>query len=74
MYQPHASAWLKRLLPRLEEALAATDALPERQSERLYRAVAHQETVLIDGTERPVQRSVDHESQREHFSGKKNAI
>ena len=74
MYQPHASAWLKRLLPRLEEALAASDSLPERQSERLYRAVANQDTVLIDGTERPVQRSVDNETQREHFSGKKSAI
>ena len=74
MYQSHASAWLKRLLPRLEEALAATDSLPERHSERLYRAVAKQDTVLIDGTERPVQRSVDDETQREHFSGKKSVI
>lgn len=74
MYQPHASAWLKRLLPRLEEALAASDSLPERQSERLYRAVANQDTVLIDATERPIQRSVDDQTQREHFSGKKSAI
>ncbi len=74
MYQPHASAWLKRLLPRLEEALAETDSLPERHSERLYRAVLDQDTVLIDGTERPIQRSVDNATQREHFSGKKSVI
>ena len=74
MRQPHASTWLGLLLPRLEEALKRADCLPERQSERLYRAVADQTRVLIDGTERPVTRSSDYETQKEHYSGKKNAI
>ncbi len=74
MRQPHASTWLGLLLPRLEEALGRADCLPERQSERLARAVAKHERVLIDGTERPVGRSTDYETQKEHYSGKKNVI
>ena len=73
MRQPHASFWLKLLVPRLEESLQQADALPERHSERLARAVAGHRRVLIDGTERPVGRSVDYQTQREHYSGKKNA-
>jgi hypothetical protein len=72
--QPHASAWLKVLLPILEGALDKADALPERAGERLARVVAEKQRVLIDGTERPIQRSIDDETQREHYSGKKNAI
>ncbi len=41
-------------------------------NERL--AVADKQKVLIDGTERPIQRSIDDETQKEHYSGKKNAI
>ena len=59
---------------RLERALGRADCLPERQSERLARAVAEQQRVLIDGTERPVGRSIDDATQKEHYSGKKNAI
>ena len=74
MRQPHASTWLKLLLPILEQALGRADCLPERHSERLYRAVAAHQRVLIDGTERPVGRSTDYQTQKEHYSGKKNAI
>ena len=74
MHQPHASTWLKLLLPILERALDRADCLPERHSERLARAVREQQRLLIDGTERPVGRSTDYETQREHYSGKKNAI
>lgn len=74
MYQPHASTWLALLLPLLEKALEKAGALPERQSERLRRvlgALGDQDRVLIDGTERPVTRSTDYETQKEHYSGKK---
>ena len=74
MRQPHASTWLGLLLPILERALDRADSLPQRQSERLARAVRDQQRVLIDGTERPVGRSTDYETQKEHYSGKKNAI
>ncbi len=69
--QPHASPWLKLLLPLLEQALGRADCLPERESEHLARAVADKQRVLIDGTERPIQRSLDYEVQKEHYSGKK---
>lgn len=74
MRQPHVSFWLKLLLPRLQQALKRADCLPERHSERLHWAVAKHERLLIDGTERPVGRSTDYQTQREHYSGKKNAI
>jgi len=70
--QPHASFWLKLLLPRLEEALGKAQVLPERKGERLYRAVEGHSCVLIDGTERPVGRSTDYDTQKEYYSGKKN--
>lgn len=73
MRQPHASFWLKLLLPRLEEALRRADVLPLRQRERLVRAIREHDRLLIDGTERPVARSTDYETQKEHYSGKKNA-
>ena len=73
MRQPKASFWLSRLLPTLERALDKANCLPERQSERLGRALAGQKRLLLDGTERPVARSTDAETQREHYSGKKNA-
>lgn len=74
MPQSQVSFWLSRLLPTLEQALTRAECLPERKSEQLARAVADQKRLLLDGTERPVLRSSDHETQKEHFSGKKNAI
>ena len=71
--QPHASVWLKLLLPLLEQALDRANCLPLRESERLARAVAAKRSVLIDGTERPVQRATDYQVQKEHYSGKKTS-
>jgi hypothetical protein len=72
--QPHACAWLGLLLPILEQALGKADCLPERTGQGLAAAVEKHQRVLIDGTERPIQRSRDYEVQKEHYSGKKNAI
>lgn len=72
MRQPKVSFWLGLLLPRLEQALGRADSLPQRQAERLARAVSGQTRLLLDGTERPVTRSSDYQTQREHYSGKKN--
>jgi len=74
MRQAKASVWLSLLLPTLEQALQRAECLPVRHSQRLARAVAGQRRLLLDGTERPVARSRDAETQREHYSGKKNAI
>lgn len=43
----------------------------QRKAEHLRRVLQGVDQVLIDGTERPIQRSADHEPQKEDFSGKK---
>ena len=71
--QPQASRWLELLRARLLATLIRARVLPERQSERLYRAVAGQSKLLIDATERAVGRSVDDQTQKEYYSGKKKS-
>lgn len=73
MRQPKASVWLGLLLSTLEQALERADCLPERHSERLARAVADHQRLLLYGTERPLARSTDYETQKVHYRGKKNA-
>ncbi len=71
--QPQASRWLELLRARLQVALAKEKVLPERKAERLYRLIVQENVLLIDATERPVGRSIDHETQQEQFSGKKKS-
>ena len=71
--QPQASRWLELLRLRLLTTLAQERVLPERHSERLYRAVAGENKLIIDATERAVGRSVDDETQKEYYSGKKKS-
>lgn len=65
---------LSHLLPVPEEVLASEKVLPARSNEELQKRLKDCTTVLIDATERPIRRSVDAETQREQYSGKKNAI
>lgn len=74
MEQPHANQWLKRLMPILQDSLSRQGVMPERKAERLHRVLQGVEKVLIDGTERPIQRSGDAETQREDYSGKKKTL
>jgi hypothetical protein len=74
MEQPHANMWLKILRPVLQEALRQGGDLPERVSERLGKAIGDRQRVVIDGVERPILRSGDHETQQEDFSGKKKTL
>lgn len=72
-----AHDWVHRLLPILEVALGKKQALPERKInsiEEFISKFADVEQLIIDGTERPVQRPKDAEQQQEHYSGKKNGI
>jgi hypothetical protein len=69
-----AHDWVHRLLPILETALGKKQALPERKIdsiEEFMAKFAEVQEVIIDGTERPVQRPKDAERQKEHYSGKK---
>lgn len=69
-----AHDWVHRLLPVLEVTLGKKQVLPERKinsiSEFLEKFPEVKE-VIIDGTERPVQRPKDGEKQTANYSGKK---
>ena len=69
---PQASQWLELLRARLLATLAKEKVLPERKDERLYRVLETETKLLIDGTERSVGSSVDNETQKEYYSGKKS--
>ena len=62
-----------RLFPILIETLAHFNALPKTYfvtPEEMQEAFGDVETLIIDATERAIQRSKDYEIQKAHFSGK----
>lgn len=66
--------WVHGLLPVLEQALGDKQVMPERKLrsiEEFLERFPDIKEVILDGTERPVQRPKDSEKQREHYSGKK---
>lgn len=72
-----AHDWVHRLMPVLETALGKKQALPERKIHSIAEFLEkfpEVKEVILDGTERPVQRPKDNERQKEHYSGKKNGI
>lgn len=69
-----AHYWMHRLQPILEDALGEKMALPERKLtsiETFRERFPGVERVMIDGTERPIQRPQDPERQKLNYSGKK---
>jgi hypothetical protein len=69
-----ACVWAHELLPILEQALGHKQVLPERKLRSLTEFLERfpeVKTVIVDGTERPVQRPKQAEAQKEHYSGKK---
>jgi len=77
MARSKANENLHRLSPVLHETLARLGVLPHREFEtpdELKAALQGIDQLLIDVTERMYRRSQDDETQREHYSGKKNAI
>ena len=69
-----ANRWVHRLQGILETALGKNMLLPERKLESIEQFLARfpeVREVILDGTERPVQRPKDAEKQKEHYSGKK---
>lgn len=72
--QPQTNYWIHRLLPVLQNALAAIGMKPERSGSAVAdRAEASEggANLSIDATERRLQRPSDDEQQREKYSGKK---
>lgn len=69
-----AHYWMHRLQPILEAALNEKMALPERKLSSIEEFMVRfpsVERVMIDGTERPIQRPQDSEHQKLNYSGKK---
>jgi hypothetical protein len=69
-----ANRWMHRLQPLVEEALGQPLALPKRKLtslEEFVDAFPEVERVILDGTERPIQRAKDRDPQKEDYSGKK---
>lgn len=74
MTQSQVSTWVQRLSSLLEKALDKQDCLPVRKGEQLRKALSKEHTVIIDGTERTIQRPSDQEVQKDYYSGKKTLI
>jgi DDE superfamily endonuclease/Helix-turn-helix of DDE superfamily endonuclease len=72
MSQGKVSIWIKVLLPILQETLAKFGDLPARDGTTLDVILKEsgQEKFYLDGTVRPVQRSIDYELQKEYYTGK----
>jgi hypothetical protein len=69
-----AHDWVHRLLPILETTLGSKQVLPVRQIrsiEEFLDRFPDVREVILDGTERPVQRPQDPDQQKSHYSGKK---
>ena len=69
-----ANRWMHRLQKVLEKALGQKMVLPKRKltsMEEFIAAFPEVKRVILDGTERPIQRSKDPEKQKPDYSGKK---
>ena len=74
--QPQTNYWVHRLLPVLQETLRAIGMTPERDARRVAEQAESREggaNLVIDGTERRLQRPTDPIKQREKYSGKKKS-
>jgi len=69
-----ANRWMHRLQPVWEKALGKKMALPKRKLTSMAEFIAafpEVKRIILDGTERPIQRSKDHDQQKQDYSGKK---
>ncbi len=65
-----ANRWMHRLQLVLEKALGRKMALPKRKLKSM-KEFPEVKRVILDGTERPIQRAQDREKQKQDYSGKK---
>ena len=73
MTQPQCNVWVHLLSDVLFKTLKALGELPDRNSLRMEHVLNGVQHVLLDATERPIQRPLDEERQKSCYSGKKNA-
>lgn len=72
MTQPQVNLWVHRLSEILRRTLKTLNQFPDRNSYRMIHLLSECEDVLIDGTERPIQRPMDDDRQKSCYSGKKS--
>ena len=71
MTQPLAHLWIHLLVELIRRALQKDGQLPQRRPSAIKALLERIAEVRIDGTERRIQRPLNEEEQREHYSGKK---
>jgi len=77
MNKSSAHTHVYKLFPILKRTLDYFNALPKTNfstPEEMQHAFGDVETLLIDATERAIQRPMDDKKQKENYSGKKNSI
>ena len=73
MTQPQCNEWVHLLSDILVKTLKTLGELPDRNSLRMEHVLKGIQNVLLDGTERPIQRPLDDDRQKSCYSGKKNS-
>jgi hypothetical protein len=69
--QPQCNVWIHRLSDILLKTLKTLGELPDRNSQHLAHLLEKYRDVLLDGTDRPIQRPQDSDRQKSCYSGKK---
>ncbi|MBK8846238.1 MAG: transposase family protein [Bacteroidetes bacterium] len=70
MTQPQVAKWIKALEPILKRCLTELGLMPKREAKELNEQLDYRITIVMDGSERPINRPMD--EQEEYYSGKKN--
>jgi hypothetical protein len=73
MTQPQCNTWIHLLSDILVKTLKTLGELPDRNNARLQYVLQSCQDILLDGTERPIQRPQAEDRQESCYSGKKNA-
>jgi len=73
MTQPQCNDWVHLLSDILVKTLKSLGELPDRSSARMQYVLQSCQDILLDGTERPIQRPLAEDRQKSCYSGKKNS-
>lgn len=74
MTQPQCNNLIHLLMDILLKTLKNLGELPDRNHERVKYIAREIDHVILDGTERPIQRPSDSDRQKSCYSGKKNSL
>jgi len=76
LYQPQVNVWKRLLQTILEDSFVSMNVLPSRDNKKLNLLIKEMglKDVIIDATERQIQRPKDNAVQKEYYSGKKRLI